>query len=227
MDLFFSRPIGRLILFAFIERSLVPGFRDHLAHSREPQARPLRTSVTVRTRLSLAAESELDLVFHKGTGHSERQFLFIRKMCAFSYFLKSRLIRPAIDVASMRIAMRSQGNLAEDVSRAGVPACELNKEFDLPRRSVAKTDGAFYRPAPAGWRLSGCNRSNSRVKWGAHASRVQRSASHRTLFRNVRNGTPPTATGRRTPVVLWRAAGTVALPAQRSTRPASGRVFWF
>jgi hypothetical protein len=62
----------------------------------------------------------------------------MRKMCAFSYFLKSRLIQPAIDFASMQIAMRSQGNLAEDVNRAGVPACELNEEFDLPRRSVAK-----------------------------------------------------------------------------------------
>src|ERR1039458_6451022 len=77
----------------------------------------------------------------------------MRKMCAFSYFLKSRLIHPAIDVASMQIAMRSQGNLAEDMSRAGVPACELNEEFDLPRRSVAKAGaaGGFTVPDRKVW----------------------------------------------------------------------------
>jgi hypothetical protein len=65
LDLFFSRPTSRLIWFVFIWRNLIPGFRDHLAHSLEPQARPLRTPVTVRTPLSPAAEWELNLVFHK------------------------------------------------------------------------------------------------------------------------------------------------------------------
>jgi hypothetical protein len=43
--------------------------------------------------------------------------------------------------------------------------------------------------------LSGCNCSNSRVKWGARASRARRPASRRMRLGNVRNGTLQTATG--------------------------------
>jgi hypothetical protein len=48
---------------------------------------------------------------------------------------------------------------------------------------------------PSAFEMSGCSCSNSRVKWGARASRARRSASRRTLgVEDVRNGTVQTAT---------------------------------
>jgi hypothetical protein len=69
------------MLFASIRRSSILGFRDHLAHPREPQARPLRPPVTGRTRLSLATERELDLVFHNELVIQNIRSLYLQDAC--------------------------------------------------------------------------------------------------------------------------------------------------